>query len=81
MAFEYLSGNLVGVSLRHIQSVTTKLCTSPFISLNKEEMMPRLLSLFARIHVTAGDPKLHISFSLGIDATALVKSFQISSGN
>ena len=80
-AFEYVSGNLVDVSLHHIQLIMTRLCTSHFISLNEEEMMPCVHSLFARIRVPAGDPNLHLSFSIGIDATALVESFQISSSN
>lgn len=37
-ACEYVSGNLVGVRLCHMQSIMARLHTSTFIYLNKEEM-------------------------------------------
>ena len=48
-AFEYVSGNLVGVGLHHMQCIVSKLRITPFISLDEEKMVFHLQALFDRI--------------------------------
>ena len=64
-----------------MQTIIASRRNAPFISLDSEGQVSCLLSVFNRIRTLADDSSLHIAFSVGIDATALVKSFQIISNN
>lgn len=64
-----------------MQTIIASRRDAPFISLDREGMVSHLLSVFSRIHTFADESSLCIAFSVGIDATALVKSFKICSSN
>ena len=76
--FELVSANLKGPCLRHIQKVAAKRRSPPFINLDFDAMKSAIASHFTKIRSKAGNNNMRISFSCGVDATALVQVYQIS---
>ena len=74
-------GNLCGLPLRRIKTVAAKRCSAPFIGLSRNEIFDLLISRISRIPTGRKDPKSRVDFTEGIDATALVKSYQLSTSN
>ena len=74
--FQYVSGNLFGPSLRHMQHCCTKMPSIPFINLNHEEIVQKIEHILKRIRDTHKSGR--ISFLAGVDATVVAKSWQLS---
>ena len=73
-AFEFVSGNLCGVSLRRIKKVAAKRFSAPFIGLYRDEIIYLILSRISRICTSRKDPKLRVDFKAGIEKNPLVKT-------
>ena len=82
-AFQYVSGNLCSVSVRHIARLTSKRRSAPFIDLDEDEMVIRIKEQISKVRhhrVKAGLPE-RVAFTAGFDATVLSKSAQIYYSN
>ena len=80
-SFEFVSGNLCGVSLRWIKIIAAKRHSAPSIVLYCDEIIDLLLAHISHIHMGRKYPKSRVSFTAGINSTALVKSYQASTSN
>ena len=76
-AFEYVSGNLCGISARHIARLNAKLREASFVSLTKRDIVEQVTKLFSKIRLNWKDPKKRIALTVGIDATVVNKSWQL----
>ena len=76
-AFEFVSGNLALASLRHMQRVMAKKKDHAFINIGKEKMVELVANRISMIRSGLGDESRRIAFSVGIDATCVVKGHQI----
>ena len=79
--FEFVSGNLCGVSLRRMKKIATKRRSDPFIGLSSDEMIDLILVRISRIYTGRNNPKSRVTFTSGIDANDLVKSYQVSTSD
>ena len=77
-AFEFVSGNLAGVSLRWMKHLTAKKRPPPFIHVSDDDLVQRITSHVSKIRASGGNPKRRVALSIGIDATALVPTFQVA---
>ena len=79
-AFEYISGNLNLVSLQQIRSVMSQRRSEYiFINTTSDQALSMLGKQFEKVRTKSNDSNMRISFSVGIDATALVKCYQLMS--
>ncbi len=79
-AYEYVSGNL-GQSMthRHAQRIIASRHTvTSFINATDNEIKLTIQKFISVIHENFGEINPQVVFSLGIDTTVLVKSFQFS---
>ncbi len=78
-AFQYVSGNLCSVSVRHIARLTSKKRSAPFIDLNEDEMVVRIKEQINKIryHRIQAGLSERVTFTAGFDATVLSKSIQV----
>ena len=76
-AFEYISGKLCSVSIRHMRTLIAKKRTTPYISMTKDNICKTIVDHIVKIHAMDDNPAWQVTFSVGIDAKVLVKSFQI----
>ena len=79
--FEFVSGNLCGVSLSRMKMIAAKRRSALFIVLSRDEMIDLLLARISRICTGKKDPKSRVAFTAGVDATALVKAYQVSTSD
>ena len=77
-SFEYVSGNLCGVSLRHVKRVISSKRGPPFMNMSTNEIVALVKSQIALVRKNSGNSTRRVVFSLGIDATVLVKAWQYS---
>ena len=75
--FNYVSGNLLGPSLRHMRRAYASIPSTPFINLSHNEIVNKVEAMIRHIKEGVGDRC--ISFSVGVDATVVAKSWQLSS--
>jgi hypothetical protein len=76
-AFDFVSANLHSVGNRWIERITATRRTPPFIGLSESQVVEKIISRCDQIRHMAGNQSCRISFSVGIDATVLVRSFGI----
>ena len=73
--FQYVSDDLLGLSLRHMQRNYVNTPSVPFTNLSHKEIVLNMDSMLKRIR---DEHKLkRISFSVGIDAIVVTKSWQL----
>ena len=77
--FEFVSGNLASVSLRWMKTLTSRKRSVPFISLDKKQMVLRVKDIMAKVRAAFGDQTKRLAITVGVDATCLVKAFQVCS--
>ena len=77
-SFEFVSRNLSGVSLIHMQHLNQKQRTEPFIKIDQHEIVTRLGGKIARICHIRNEEVSRVSFTAGIDVTVNMKSYQVS---
>ena len=80
-AFEYVSGNLCSCSLRWMKTLMTKKRTAPFIELTPAQIIDRITSNISKIRSSFANDSMRVAFTVGLDATCLVKGFQLSSSH
>ena len=80
-AFEFVAGNLCGVSLCWMKTIAAKRRLAPFIGLSRDKIIDLLLAHISRICTVRKDQKSRVDFTAGIDETALVKAYQVSTGD
>ena len=80
-SFEMISANLLGPSIRQVQRVAAKRRSSPFITFDRDAIITLVTSHLSKIRTRAKDMSMRVAFSCGVDATALVKAYQISSSH
>ena len=73
-AFEFVSGKLCQMSKRHAQRIMAKKKPPPIINLTKNQIVEFILNRFVQIRAKCRSPRMRISFTVGVDATVLVKS-------
>ena len=78
-AFQYVSGNLCSVSVRHVARVTSNKRSTSFIDLNEDEMVVRIKEQISKVrhHRIQAGLSERVAFTAGFDATVLSKSVQI----
>ena len=76
-AFEIVSGNLAGVSSRHMSRYKASICRKRFVNLSKIEAISKLVSHISAISTKLDEPP---SFSLAIDATKVISGSQLFYG-
>ena len=76
--FQFVSGGLCEVSLRQMKTIAAKRHSAPFIVISRNEIIDLLLARISRIFTGRKDPESRVAFTSGIDATALVKAYQVS---
>ena len=76
-AFKFVSGNLCGVLLRHMQHLDQKQRTKPFTNIDQHEIVTRLGEQIARIRHIRNEEGSCVAFTAGIDGTVIVKSYQV----
>ena len=76
-AYEFVSGN-VGMCIidRHARKCIIDRRSSPFINLSNSEIISIIEKCVVTIRDKLKDTDKRIAFSVGIDATVLVKTFQ-----
>ena len=79
--FEFVSGNLCGVSLRRMKTITAKRHSALFIGLSRDEIIDLLLACSSRVCTGRNDPKPRVAFTAGINTTALVKAYELSTSD
>ena len=79
--FEFVSGNLCGVSLRRMKTIAGKRRSFPFVGLSREEIIGLILARISRICTGGNDQKSRVAFTAGINETALVKAYQASTSD
>jgi hypothetical protein len=72
-AFDFVSANLQSVGNRWIEQITATRRTPPFIGLSESQVVEKIISRCDQIRHMAGNQSCRISFSVGIDATVLVR--------
>ena len=80
-AFEFVSGNICGVSLRWIKKITEKRRSAPSIGIFLDEIIDLILARIIQIHMVRKDLKFRFAFTAGIYTTDLVKAYQVSMSN
>ena len=55
--------------------------SDPFLGLSRDKIIDRLLACISRICTGTKDPKLRVAFTEGIDATDIVKAYQVSTSD
>ena len=73
-AFDFVSGNLCGASLRWMKKIAAKRRSAQFIGLSCDEIFDLILARIIQICTGRTDPKPRVDFTAGIDATSLVKA-------
>ena len=79
-AFEFVSGNLCHMSKRHAQRIMDKKKPPPIIIPTDNQIVEFVLNKFVQISAKCRNPRMHIAFTVGVDATVLVKSWQVYAG-
>ena len=51
---------------------------APFINLTHKDIISRIVDTIAKIQSKSGDAKQRVAFTVGVDATCLVQSFQVA---
>ena len=77
-AFKFVSGNLSGFLLCHMQRLNQKQRTKPFINIDQHEIVTRLGEKFARICHIRNEERSRVAFAADIYGTVIVKSYQVS---
>ena len=79
---EFVSENLgKAITTRHLQRITAKRRNSPFITKTQDQMVKAIIHRFTLIRSKRSKEDCHIAFSVGFDATALYKAFQLSTSH
>ena len=60
---------------------SAKRCSAPFSGLSCDEIFDLLLAYISLIRTGRKDPKLRVAFKIGINATALMKAYQVSTSD
>ena len=58
--------------------IEAKRHSASFIGISRDEKIDLLLERISRICKSRKNPKLRVTFTAGIDATAIVKEYQVS---
>eukprot|EP00957_Ditylum_brightwellii_P192614 14665024-Ditylum_brightwellii.AAC.1 len=74
---EFVTRNLGLMSLMHAQRLFANTRLPPFINLAFEESAKKLCNHFHKVHQAMGSSSTPIAFTAGIDATIVVKSWQL----
>lgn len=78
-AYEFVSGNLGQcMTLRHAKRMIAVRRSSPFIDLEDREIKNIIQNYIGTIREKFGDVNKRVVFTVGVDATVLVKTFQYS---
>ena len=80
-AFDFVSGNLYGVSLRRMKMITEKRRPDLFSGLSNDEIIDLIIARISQTCMGRKEPKSRVALTLGIDATFLMKAYQVSTGN
>ena len=64
-----------------MKTIAAKRRLAPFIRLSRDEIIDLLLARISWICTGRKDPKSRVAFKSGINATALVKEYQVSTSN
>ena len=75
--FKFLSGNMCGVLLRHIQRLNHKQRTKPFINIDQREIVTRLGKQIASICHRRNEESGCVAFTASIYGAVIVKSYQV----
>ena len=79
--FDFVSGNFCGVSLRRMKKTALKIRSDLFIGLSRNEIIDLLLERISWIFTGKKDTKSRVSFTEVIDATDIVKAYQVSTSD
>ena len=77
-AFKFVSGNLSGFLLCHMQRLNQKQRIDPFIKIYQHEILTRLDEHVARIRHIRNEEGNRVAFTAGIDDKVIVNSYQVS---
>ena len=77
-AFEFVSGNLCGMSGRHSRHIASKKRSLPCIALDQDQMVERLLAHIAKVRMGFKYPSKRVVITCRLDGTVMSKSWQIS---
>lgn len=75
-SYEFVSGNLRGMTFRHVRRVIASRRSNPFINTKKDEIIDKLRQRFQRIRGQLKNTGMRIAFTVGIDATIVVPAYQ-----
>ena len=64
-----------------MKKIAAKRCSALFIGLSRNEIIYLLLARISQIHMVRKDTKSRVALTEGIDETALVKAYQVSTGD
>jgi hypothetical protein len=76
-AFDFVSANLLSVSIRHMQRLKACRRAKPFILRDTQDMVELLTARIAQICHLCDDTSKRVAFTLGLDATVVVQGFQL----
>ena len=76
-AFKFVSGNLSGFLLCHMQRLNQKQRIDPFIKIYQHEILTRLDEHIARIRHIRNEEGNRDAFTAGIDDKVIVNSYQV----
>ena len=74
-SFEFVSGNLCHMSKRHAQRIMAKKKPPPIINLTDNHIVELVFKKFVQIRAKCRNPRMRIAFTVGVDATVIVKSW------
>ena len=77
-AFEYVSANRWAVSARHMQRIIAIRRPEPFIHLSRANIMELMEGHIERIRSKSNDDLRRVAFTIGVDATVVVKNVQVA---
>ena len=76
-AFKFVSRNLCGVLLHHMQSLNQKQRTETFTNIDQHEIVTRLGKKIASIRHIINEDGSCVAFTADIDGTVIVKLYQV----
>ena len=77
VSFEFLSGNLCAVSLRHMKVLCERRRMKPFIDLDQNDIVTPLCDHMVEIRKRRSDPDSRVAFTAGFGGTVIVKKYPV----